>query len=373
METITHRCPNCGGPLLYEPEKELFVCEYCQSEFSMDDVETFEQKEKSDQTEINEVDSTDDRLNESENESVSISEDSNKNETDLELFSCPSCGAELVTDGTTAATFCYYCHNPVVLTGRISGEFLPEKIIPFKVEKKKAVQMFLEWTQRKWFVPRDFFDENQIEKLTGVYFPYWLIDSQVDGEMDAKANKIRIWRAGDIEYTETKQYAIIRKGLISFVDLMKNALSKNISQEMIHLIQPFDLTESVDFSSHYLSGFQAEKRDLEYKDLTENIHQELKHYSEQMLRETVVGYTNVYQVNNQLSIIDEKNHYVLLPVWLVTYRKKNDPDKVYYYAMNGQTGKVSGILPVNYWKLGGFAIGIGILVGLLVLLGGYFL
>lgn len=376
METITHRCPNCGGPLLFDPEKQDFHCEYCQSVFTIEEIEQFEQRN---QTNTN---STDDsvaveKTNDSAESNIQpVTEDSSNDDHDdesLEWFSCPSCGAELVTDGTTAATFCYYCHNPVVLTGRLSGKFLPEKVVPFTIEKKKAVDVFLAWAKKKRFIPKDFFDESQIEKLTGVYFPYWLVDSEVDGEMDAKGNKLRVWRVGDIEYTETKQYGIIRKGTIAFRDLMKNALSKNISQEMIHSIQPFNLSKATDFSSHYLSGFQAEKRDLEYKDLTESIHQELTHYSEQMLRETVIGYTNIYQVKNQISIVAERSHYVLLPVWLVTYRKRNDSEKVYYYAMNGQTGKVSGVLPINYWKLSGAAIGIGILVALIVLLGGYFL
>ncbi|MGH2245636.1 TFIIB-type zinc ribbon-containing protein, partial [Enterococcus faecalis] len=56
----------------------------------------------------------------------------------MEIFNCASCGAQIVTDATTAATYCYYCHNRVVLARRLSGEFLPENVLPFSIEKDEA-------------------------------------------------------------------------------------------------------------------------------------------------------------------------------------------------------------------------------------------
>ena len=348
MDIVTHHCPNCGGPLLFEPEKQTFHCEYCGSVFSEKQIEQFEKK-KNDNTQ-----KTDE-------------------EVEMDLFSCPSCGAEIVTNTTTAATHCYYCHNPVILLGRLSGKYLPDKVIPFQIEKKRAIQTFLDWTKKKKFIPKDFFNQQQIENLTGVYFPYWLVDNETKSEMTAKATRVSIWRVGDIEYTKTKKYQIKRKANISFHELTKNALSKNIPQQMIHSIQPFHLQDAVAFNSHYLSGFQAEKRDLEYEDLAAAIHQEIEDYSKKLLRETVVGYTTISQVKTSSQILSEDKQYVLLPVWIVTYRNKNNPEKIFYYAMNGQTGKVSGVLPLNKLKLSLFALGVGVVATVLALIGGYFL
>ena len=149
----------------------------------------------------------------------------------MEIFNCPSCGAQIVTDATTAATYCYYCHNPVVLAGRLSGEFLPENVLPFTIEKDEAIEKFLAWTKKKWFIPRDFFSKNQIDKLTGVYFPYWVVDAEVDGQLQATGTSIRIWRVGDIEYTETKRFNVGRSGKLSFKELVKNALSKTSNKK----------------------------------------------------------------------------------------------------------------------------------------------
>jgi len=154
-------------------------------------------------------------------------------QSNMELFLCPNCGAEIVTEATTAATYCYYCHNPVVLSGRLSGDFLPNKVLPFAVEKEEAIKQFLAWTKKKWFVPKAFFNQEQIDKLTGVYFPYWATDAELDGSLQANGTVVRIWRVGDIEYTETKQYAVHREGKLFFKELVKNALSKNTQQKMV--------------------------------------------------------------------------------------------------------------------------------------------
>ena len=120
---------------------------------------------------------------------------------EMTVYHCPSCGAEIVTDATTAATQCFYCHNPVVLSGRLSGEFRPEYVIPFAIPKEEAEKRFLHWARSKRFVPRDFFHKSRIQKLSGVYFPYWMVDCKLDGAMEATANRVRVWRTGNTEYT----------------------------------------------------------------------------------------------------------------------------------------------------------------------------
>ncbi|KKJ71379.1 ATP-binding protein, partial [Enterococcus faecium MRSN 4777] len=221
----------------------------------------------------------------------------------------------------------------------------------------------------KWFVPKAFFNKDQIDKLTGVYFPYWATDAEVDGAMQANGTVIRIWRIGDIEYTETKQFAVSRAGKLSFKELVKNALSKNTQQKMVEGVQPFPLDKAIDFKSQYLAGFQAEKRDIEYEAIKSQIQSELKDYSEKLLKDTANGYTTLTGVRTSASITNEVNNYVLLPVWLVTYRSNDSSKKVYYYAMNGQTGKVSGVLPISQKKLGLTALGIFAGLAILFLIG----
>jgi len=383
--TFTHKCPNCGGPLLFDPKDQKFHCEYCLNIYTEEEVSLYEEQQKAAHLQNDTATSEEMTFTAQEQaDDMSAADKATFKETTgadeattaglegtMELFNCPNCGAQIITEATTAATYCYYCHNPVVLSGRLTGEFLPDNVLPFAIEKEEAVEKFLAWTKKKWFVPPAFFSKEQIDKLTGVYFPYWVVDSTVDGQLQGTGTAIRIWRVGDIEYTETKQFNVGRKGKLSFKELVKNALSKNVQQKMVAAVQPFLLERAVPFKSQYLAGFQAEKRDLEYESLKDAIAQEIKEYSEELLRDTASGYTTLTNVRTSIQVDQQKAHYMLLPIWLVTYRSNDQGQKVYYYAMNGQTGKVSGVLPISYLRLGLFSVGIFAIVLILLLIGGY--
>ena len=374
MDVITHKCPNCGGALTFDPGDQKFHCPFCLSIFTESEVTAFEQKQKEAQLADGTAPENQPITEETEPAlKEAITEKAEEKAAQMDLFLCPNCGAEIVTDATTAATYCYFCHNPVVLSGRLSGEFLPNKVLPFAIEKAEATAKFLEWAQKKWFVPRDFFDQAQVEKLTGVYFPYWTIDAELDGQLSGTGTSLRIWRVGEIEYTEHKKFAVSRQGKMRINELIKNALSKNVQQKMVTGVQPFPLDKAVDFRSQYLAGFQAEKRDIEYQTLKNEVQKELSGYAENLLSSTVNGYTSFNRTQRNIEITKETNHYVLLPVWLVTYRA-DDPNKnVFYYAMNGQTGKVSGVLPISYKRLGFTSAAIFAVIAILGMIGGYFL
>lgn len=368
MDVITHKCPNCGGPLTFEPSDQKFHCPYCLSIFTADEVSEFEAKQKAAQMKDEAptaATGTDDSANAQAPPEATATTDSDA-AGNMELYLCPSCGAEIVTDATTAATYCYYCHNPVVLQGRLSGKFLPDKVLPFTVSKDEATKKFLAWSQSKQFVPKAFFNADQVEKLTGVYFPYWNTNAEAEGGINGMGTSLRVWIVGDIEYTETKQYEVRRAGKIKFRDLVKNALSKNTQQKMVESVQPFHLDQAVNFKDQYLSGFQAEKRDIEYDALQKNLQGELKGYAENLLRGTVGTFSSFVVNNSHLEMVDQQKEYMLLPVWLVTYQADDDRKKTYYYAMNGQTGKVAGILPISYKKLG--LVSFGIFAALLAVL-----
>lgn len=285
-------------------------------------------------------------------------------------YKCPGCGAEIVTDNTTAVTFCYYCHEPVVMFGKLPEEFMPDQVIPFAFDKKQAEQKFLDFVHSQKFIPKTFFRKQQIEKLSGVYFPYWVYECTMDGTMDAQGANIHVWHSGDKEYTETKYYSIEREGTVSLSQLSKNALQK-ANQQLAEGVLPYDMEGIKEFRMEYLSGFLAEKRDIEQESIRQTVSQEVKGYGKQLLRDTISGYSGVNINSCNLNIIAEKWSYVLLPVWTLTYKGRNG--KLYYYSMNGQTGKNFGELPVDYKKVGILGGIVALVVLLLCLIGGYLL
>lgn len=343
MSTVTtHFCLNCAGPLLFNPENQNFNCEYCLSIFTLKDIE--EMAEKSDPARTT---------------------TEQKQKTELDLFSCGSCGAEIVTEPTTAATYCYFCHNPVVLSERVSGKFLPSKILPFKIDSKKATDDFFAWTKKKRFIPKEFFSKENVEKMTGVYFPYWVVDAEVQGEFQAEGVSVATWREGNTEYTKKSYYQVYRQGQANLEDLVKNALSKNEHQKMVASVQPFSIEEAVDFHSQYLTGFQAEKRDIEIQDLQADIEKELEWYTVQLIKSTA-HYDYFNENSHSVNIEKQNNQYMLLPVWVITYHDKGS-GKDYFYAMNGQTGKTEGVLPIDNRRLTFFALKVFVILLLVFL------
>ena len=347
MAVISYKCPNCDGELVFHPAAQKYKCEYCASAFSQQELA---------------------QMKPAAEEEERVPESQEMRGEEGVMYHCPSCGAEIVTDQTTAATFCYYCHNPVVLSGRVSGEFLPHKIIPFSIDKEQATEKFLQYAHSKKFVPRAFFNKQQIEKISGVYFPYWMADMDMKGLLQAEGKNIRVWRSGETEYTETKVYHVQRGGNIHLEDITKNALKKN-SLKLAEGVLPYDVSKVQEFHMGYLSGFLAEKRDLERTDLQTEVTEDAKDFSVRLLRDTVDGYSHLNVRSCQLRTERENWDYMMLPVWTVTYKGRNG--KMYYYSMNGQNGKVYGELPVDAGRVGLVGALVGLAVLILFLIGGY--
>lgn len=271
------------------------------------------------------------------------------NQGDAMLYTCPSCGAEIVTDATTAATFCYYCHNPVVLSGRLTGTYQPDFAIPFQIDRKRAQEVFSQWIAKKKFVPREFYSPKQIETMTGVYFPYWLFSCKVDGSVQGQGTKLRVWTAGNLRYTETKIYDIARQGTVEVNNVARNALKK-ANRRLVDGVQPFEMGEMQRFSMGYLSGFMAENRDMERNTFETEVSQEVRDFAVSGLKSQGTAYDRVQITNQRAEISEGFWQYALLPVWTLTYKERQG-GKIYYFAMNGQTGKVCGELPVDKGKL----------------------
>lgn len=360
MAVISFKCPNCDGELIFEPSTQKYKCEYCGSLFSQEELDAMKPAENSEKTEGGARDS-EEKKQEENGESAG---------QEAVIYNCPSCGAQIVTDDTTAATFCYYCHNPVVLGGRLEGKYLPDKIIPFSVTREAAEKGFEEYIGKKKFVPKAFFGKKQIESMTGVYFPYWIYDVQLEGSMQAEGRNIRVWRSGDTEFTETKFYRVQREGEVELSNLSENALKKanaRLAQNML----PYDFSKMKKFTPGYLSGFLAERRDIERQEVERKMQQEMRESAERLLRETIKGYNSVSVKSSNVIPKRENWSYVLFPVWTLTYKAKNG--QIYYYSMNGQTGKVSGELPVDYAKVTLASALCAAAALALALIGGFFL
>ena len=330
--TLTYTCLNCDAGLLFDAEKQSFSCEFCLSEFT-------------------EAELAASRAAEREAKKAKAEQEFDES---IDQYICQSCGAEVIADKNTLADFCYYCHNPIVLSGKASGALRPSKIIPFKYSKEEAKERFLAFARSHWFVPKDYYSAENIDKLSGVYYPFWVTDADTDSAMKAIGKEIRSWRSGDYRYTETKSYAVYRRGRIHFEDLTTSALSTE-DKAMLEGILPYPPEEHRDFAMPYLQGFVAKKRDIERDALSGEVKGRMNGYAETLLRGAARGYDTLETTKLDLAILSAHWEYSLMPIYILNYTKKG---KTYTYAMNGCTGKIYGELPVSVPKL--LLLGLGV-------------
>ncbi|MGN0642825.1 MAG: hypothetical protein ACI4JJ_06735 [Huintestinicola sp.] len=348
--TVSYKCPNCGGDLRFNADGQNFICEWCSSDFTKAEVDKLcgeispEEKQKAEEEETAE----------------------RKFAEDTDVYICSSCGAEVICDHETAASFCYYCHNPITLKGRLEGQYRPEQMIPFKLSRLAAEKAFKDACKNKWFLPSDFLSDKQIEKMTALYVPFWLADCDVDAFIQGEGKNVISVRHGDTTVTTTKIYAVERGGKMSYSGVPADG-SKKIEDAVMDAIEPFDYNGLVPFSMTYLSGCYADKYDVEKSEVLGRIKERIDKSSEELLRNDIKGYQSVTVKNKQIRILSTKWHYMLLPVWFMTYKYHG---QIYSYAINGQTGKMAGKYPVSLPKALGFGAAIGLILALAVFLTG---
>jgi len=351
LEAVQYKCPNCGGELKFKPETQKFGCEYCFSEFT--------------EQEIREVCAR----NESRLSDENLEQQQREFQEHTNVYQCGSCGAEIIADENETATFCYYCHEPVILSGRLSGDYKPERVIGFQIDRNRAETMFKDWCWKKWFIPKDFKTQSQLEKMTGLYVPFWLADCNIKASCNAIGKKIRTWRSGDYNYTETKEFEIIRKADIKLNSIPADGESK-IEDQLMEAIEPFRYEEAKTFSMSYLSGFYADKYDVDKAQVFPRIRERAEGGSKSVISGSMQGYNSIIKTSENYNIINTDWEYILLPVWFMTYIHNG---KTYSFALNGQTGKIAGTPPFDKLKCGIFCGIIAIVVTVLTMLGGYFI
>ena len=359
MAVLTYKCPNCGGPLQWDGNSGKFACEYCGSKFTESELEALAPSQsKADEIEGAEAEafaagsangaSAMDFTTEDPSEGKQTSSEGSQ-PAKMRRYSCPSCGAQIVTDDTTSATTCYYCHNPIVLMDKFDGSFNPDFVIPFAIDQTKARSIFTDWVKQHKYIPRDFYSEKQISLLSGVYFPYWVYQAKIHGIAQGQGTKTKQWDSAGMRHVETEVYRIDKTGDMEINDLSRIALNK-ASKVLCESVMPFELDKMKKFSPGYLQGYIAESRDIEKEQLAPEIRQEVDSYAVQRLRESASEGFNEVQLSNVATSVDkEKYLYALMPVWTLTY--KGADGKMYYFSINGQTGKTVGELPTDQRSL----------------------
>ena len=343
---LDHKCPSCGGKIVFTPETGEWFCEHCKGEF---DLETLQKYNNASSEENNKNDNVKDV------------------DTSYVEYHCKNCGAKIIADDQTASTFCVYCGNTAILKSKLSGKFAPSKIIPFKKSKDEALEAFRNLSKGKPLMPKFFNKKENIEKLSGVYIPFWLYSITCDGNIDVSATKVQTWTSGNYNYTKTDTYAVNREASMKY-DRVPVDGSTRFADDLMNTIEPFNYDEMVNYNHAYLSGFLAEKYDVESDKGEEIAKSRAEETTKMTLLNSINGYASKIIKSSTFNNKIDKTEYVLLPVWMVNVKYN---DKFYTFAMNAQTGEFVGDIPISKKRAFLFGALIFIVVAAVILLATY--
>ena len=360
-------CPCCGGTLQFDSHSQDIVCPYCDSHFSVDDLKTY----------------TDDLATDKEDDAAwdesTVQAYTNQEMKGMKIYSCQSCGGEIIVDETTTSTSCPYCGNNLLVSKQLSGDLKPNLVIPFKNDKENVLTSLKSFFKKKPLLPRTFSRDNVVEEVKPLYVPFWLFDADVEGKVRFKGEITKTWSDANYNYKETKYYSLVRGGNIAFDHVPVDG-SQKMEDKLMESIEPYNFDEAVDFNAGYLAGYAADRYDVD-KDVTFNRATErFRDGTIQAFRSDIRGYENVRAEDSNIQLSNTKTTYALYPVWILNTKWR---DKSYRFAVNGQTGKVAGDLPVSplkftmFWfiffvLIAGLIFGVGALMGQEYLIPGLF-
>ena len=309
------KCPTCGSNIVYEPELGSMMCRNCGNIYSPDTMESRGSLGIS-----------------KEHDYMGDSDVSGDDKKRHEIV-CNSCGATLIADENTMSTMCPFCGSPALITRRMTREFKPDYIIPFKIDKDQAKTIAKNWLNTRSYVPWGFKNKCRLTNMTALYVPFWLLDCVVHSEMGGTG------KIGGRALEVNAKMAYHVKG-VPFDASVK------IANKLMEAIEPYDYKDMVRFESKYLQGFYADKYDQVPTDITNRIVRRIDKFS----RDEIGLISHRYQ---EFEVRSEKNltwmsdasvKYCLLPVWFMTVEFEGS---TYQFAINGQTGEASGQVPTT--------------------------
>ena len=348
METLLeYKCPACGGALNFDSSLQKMKCPYCDTEFETAALQELDEVLREEGT------------SEFNWETQPEGQWSDEETQNLRSYVCNSCGGEIVGDENTAATRCPYCDNPVVMAGQFAADLRPDLVVPFQLDKEQAKAALSKHLSKKPLLPKLFKSQNRIDSIQGIYVPFWLFDTDAEAAIRYKATRIRTWSDSNYIYTRTSHYSLLRSGHIGFDNVPVDGSSK-MANDLMESIEPYDLGKAVDFQTAYLAGYLADKYDVTADDSKPRANERIRTSTEQAFAATTAGYTSVIPVNTNIRLEGGRVRYALLPVWILTTHWKN---KNFTFAMNGQTGKLVGNLPIDWKRFWMYVFTIGLSIG----------
>ena len=312
------QCPRCGGRVIFDIQHQYLQCSYCGATMP---VETY-----------------------SQNNAAQYSSDT----YNANLYTCRSCGAELVAPDEQTVAYCAYCGGEAFLNEKNTPMTRPQRIIPFRKSKDEAKRLFADKLKNKFYVPKTLKQAEFLDTFHGIYLPYWNIEARIP-DHEIRLTGTRSYTQGKYDYKE--DYAI-EADVGGNVSGLTYDASAAFDDTIANEIAPFERRDERTFAEGYLAGFYSDRPtaspELYYDEagqvVVESVYKEVEQYTKKI---HVQRPEQEEGRRAQIGMTDLRTSISLFPVWFLTWRKG---DRVAYSVMNGQTGKMAMDIPVDRRK-----------------------
>lgn len=309
------KCPSCGGKMAFNVPTQALKCGHCDTDMQIADYDL------SNEAEVN------------------------KDTYTVTVYTCPNCGAELSAPDDQTVAYCSYCGGESNLTMKQEDAIKPERIIPFKISKEKAVKTYEDALSKSIYVPKELKEGEHLDSFRGIYMPYLSYEVDIpDNVLNLKGTKR--YTSGKWDYYEEYEIDAEIGGAIKGMSFDASAsFDDSIARE----IAPFDISEEKDFREAYVAGFYSDKLTTPpetYGDIVEDIAIDAvyKGIGEKAGDVRVIAPEDFSEKKRQLGVAGYRHRVDLFPVWFLTWKNE---ERVAYSVMNGQTGKLSMDIPVD--------------------------
>jgi len=347
-------CEKCGADVVFHIGTQQLKCPYCGHQQELTVADDQELTEHDYEVEL----------------TRRLEQHADLDETDgLKEVCCDACGGVVVFEGNLASTNCPYCASPIQLEHihEIETRIKPDGVLPFKLDQKAARQSLDRWVKSLWFAPTDFRNRGIKGEFNGVYLPFWTFDSMTfviyRGERGETYRTTTGFGKNKRTVTKVRWYPATGQFQRFFDDVLVQACQK-MSPKLVLGLEPWPLRDCLPFTREALAGYLARTYDV---DLQSGYHIAKPRVDEAIRRDVIrrIGgdRQRVHNIHAEHTAITFK--YLILPVWLLSYRYK---DRVFHAMINAATGQVSAERPWSTWK-----IVLTVLTTLAVILGAWFL
>jgi hypothetical protein len=334
-----HPCAACGAQAAWNPSKQALVCSFCGTvaPFAVDAAGTIVELDLI--RALREL-PDDDRGWLEERRSVQ----------------CQSCKAVSVFDPRRVGQNCDFCGSPKLIAyDEIKAPIRPQSLLPFKVSEANVREQIRRWYASKWLAPNRLRTRALVDRVRGVYIPYWTFDAHAVCPWTAEA--------GHYYYTtetyrdsqgnaQTRQVRRVRWEPASgevrhFFDDEPVPGTHGIAIDLLRQIEPFPAADLVPYDTAFLSGFVVEHYQVVLLEAAQRSVEQMKQQLRDACARDVPGDTS-RNLEIHPAFSGQTFKHVLVPVWLLTYSYAGKPWQV---VVNGSTGRIAGEYPKSWWKI----------------------